>query len=283
MFYLSPALKKNTVTVLQTAPEDIAQTLETQGLTEQALIHLAALSFDDIAVMRNFVFTVVSHVDREQIKQVVAFLVEDWLKRNRRDVTKLLASKSLTRSFLAYQLVHHKEDAAAHFESDGVIYSGLSGYQQAAIASGAVNMPVPMSEVAFFLFRKENLVYSVGENEAATLRSDREETTSTILATYLNAIDAFIINYFIAGIDETRKEQEDDEMQDEHSGRKVSVGLAVREAMIKGGDLAEIFMQALSDNNICYDEFFQGGTKKYLKEPLYSVLIATQPTLALSK
>lgn len=283
---LSGSSKVVRPTVLQTLPGEVANTLKTSGPTAQALTDLAALSFVDVNAMREFVLDVAPQLTAEQIDEIVCHLAQVRLNDNGRNVKDLLTGEGLARSFLAYQFVHHKEYAVAHIKSGGVIYSALGWVQLGVLTSGTMAMPEKMPEVAFFLFKKKELDYSASPNDAATLRSDRDGSDAQTQC--LNAIDKFIIKYFIAELDETRKEQADRKMEDERGGyrggRKVSVGLDVRHQIITCGvtnaGIAAVFKQALSENNISYDDFFAGGTKKFLPEPLFSILEAARPTTA---
>jgi len=272
----------NVSAVLQSVPADVAASLKEKGPTEQVLTDLAALSFSDVDVMRAFVLDVAPSLPSESLHQVAHHLARTRLKANNKDVKDLFATATLARSFLGYEFVHHKEAAVSHIQDGGAVYSALSYVQFGVLSTGTMSMPVTMPEAAFFLFKKEGLDYSSFENDAATLKTNRSGGDEQIK--HLNAVDRFIIKYFMAELDETRKEQEDRLMDDERGGyrggRKVSVGLAIRDAIVKNelDRIPAIFTQALSDNGITYDEFFAGGTKSHLKEPLFSVLEEARPS-----
>ncbi|MCD8542460.1 MAG: hypothetical protein LRY69_03265 [Gammaproteobacteria bacterium] len=207
---------------------------------------------------------------------------------NGSNLENLLASDSLARSFLAYQLVHDKQNACQHFQSNGIIYKALSWTQTMQLAAGG-NMPIEpaIPEIAVFLFAKENVDYTDYPEDRLMLTSERQSQDRE--SQYLNAIDPFIIKYFVAELDENRKEQEDRRVNDERGGyrggRKVSVGLAVRNAIVTGKsdeEIGAIFQNALIANNITQEEFFDGSTRKFLKEPVYSLLADPRPANTIS-
>ena len=90
--------KENSRPVVQTIPEEIL-TILSPGLTLR-----------DPREIRAFVFGTAPRLSPENLHAVVSFLADSHLSDNGRNLENLLASDSLARSFLAYQLVHDKEN-----------------------------------------------------------------------------------------------------------------------------------------------------------------------------
>lgn len=285
MWFLSSSSKEEAPKVVQTLPADVAHTLKTSGPTQQALVDIAALSFANVHAMRDFVNDVAPALSVSQLHQVTSHLASVAVKKHDNQIKNLLAAEGLVKTFLAYEFVYHKTEAAAHVKEEGVLYNVIpSAFVIAAMAvAGQSTLPTQLPEVAYFLFKKQGVDYSSHPHNAALLKSDRPGADANEQIAYLNAADRFIIKYFIAELDENRKEQKDrlmndgrDDLSAYRGGRKVAVGLAVRKAVVMGEDVAPVFQRALIDNNISYDAFFEGGTKKYLPEPLFSVLEAAR-------
>ena len=285
---------KSAVTVVQTLPGEVAETLKTSGPTEQVLIDLAALSFPDLQKIRDFMWDIVPHLSGDQLHQVNDYLTRDYFAKNGKDIIKFCKSDTLVRLLLTYEGVHHQEQAAEHAKSSGAIFSNLTYIETGILLSGALPLPSAMEEFGTILFKEtfKGVDYSSYPDNAAILKSNREETSDN--ASYLNSIDCFIIKYSVAELDETRKQQEDrlmnDGLQDRSTyrgGRKKAVGLAVRHAIVMGEDIPNAFTQALSDNNISHADFFESNgkpnaAKKYLPGKLYDILQAAAPSITAS-
>lgn len=272
--------------VVQTVPGDVAETLKTSGPTEQALIDLAALNFPNLQAIRDFMWSLAPDLSGEQLHQVNDYLYRDYIAKNGKDARKFCKSDTLVRLLLTYEAVHHPEQAAKHAkrDGDGAIYSNLTIFEAGMLGSGAIPLPQAMEEFGTILFKKIGVDYSSYPDNAAILKSNREETSDN--ASYLNSIDTYIIKYSIAELDETRKEYEPRLMNDGRAdlatyrgGRKKAAGLAVRRAIVMGEDIANAFTQALLDNNITSADFFESNdipnaAKKYLPGKLYDILQA---------
>lgn len=290
MWFLSSSkAAASALTVLQTVPGDVAATLKASGPTGQALIDLEALSFSNLQAIRDFMWEVAPSLSAEQLHDVNDYLYRAYVAKNGKDAIKFCKSDTLVRLLLTYESVYHPEKAVEHVKEGGAIYSNLTLSETAILFSGMIPLPLAMEEFGTMLFKQRGVDYSECPDNAAILKSNREETSDN--ASYLNSIDCFIIKYSVAELDETRKEQEDRLMNDGDSnlatyrgGRKKDVALAVRHAIIMGKDIPNAFTQALSDNKISADDFFESngkpnGAKKYLPgDHLYDILQTAVPS-----
>ena len=271
----------------------VAASLKASGPTEQVLIDLAALTFPNLQAIRDFMWDVAPHLSGEQLHQVNDYLTRDYFAKNGADIAKFCKSDTLVRLLLTYEGVHHREQAVKHANKNGAIYSNLTYLETGALLSGAIPLPLAMEEFGTILFQQIGVDYSSYPNDAAILKANRVETSEN--AIYLNSIDKFIIKYSIAELDETRKTQKNRLMDDGladlstyRGGRKKAVGLSVRQAIVTGSDIRDAFQTAISlqlpdkvenDELVTgYQQFFDGGTDKFLPEPLFSVLEAAVPS-----
>jgi len=280
--------------VLQTVPGDVANTLKTSGPTAQALVDLDALSFPDLQAIRDFMWDVAPTLTGEQLHEVNDYLYRAYIAKNGKDAITFCKSDTLVRLFLTYEAVFYREKAVEHIRGGGAIYLNLTCLETGILMSGMIPLPPAMEEFGTMLFTQKGFNYSGYPDNAAILKSNREDTTEN--ANYLNSIDTFIIKYSVAELDETRKEQADRLMDDGleglsayRGGRKKAVGLSVRHAIVTGEDIARAFTQALTDNNISAADFFESngtpnGARKYLPGSLYEVLQnAARPSTALGR
>lgn len=284
VFRFSSSSKAATA-VVRSNPADVMEALMREGATPQNLIDLAALSFTNTNEMRIFALELAPQLSSEQLHEINDFLTRDQLGKVGKDVVAFCNSETLAKSLLTYEAVHHREHVVEHVKSGGAIYSSLSFLQIGALMTGAIDIPPTMLEFGHMLFNQVKVDYSSRPDDAASLRSDREEISEH--TALLNAVDRFIMKYIMAELDETRKEQQDRLMEDGREdlsayrgGRKKAVGLSVRQAIVMEADIPQAFHQALQDNNISYEAFFEGGTRKYLPEPLFSILEGARPSVA---
>ncbi len=255
---------------------------------ENALI--SDTNFTAIDAIRDFVVTVGPFLTVDKLHALVNGLIRRRLEGEDESVRNMLEKETLARSFLAYELVHHKESAVEHFKERGCLYQPPSIFSlRSALFGSTTSYPfeVIMPEMIFFLFKKERPRYieATSPLDIRTLRTDREEHGS-VKDEFLNQIDGFIMKYLIAELIETCLPEENitKKMHDARGGyrggRKVSLGLDIRDALITGdlSALKEAFSVSLRENGLDVDQFFDStsitgsGTRSYIRAKFESFL-----------
>ncbi len=259
--------------------EQMATLLKESTPTEEIVSALLTYSFTNMAEKRAFVLDVVPHLNPENLHILTNLLIHSRLAENGRSTTTLMQGEGIEKVFLGYEFVHNKKEAVQHIQVDGAFTSGLRLMQRAAIATGMISMPEKMPEVAHFLFLQRGDDYSGCAFDAATLTSARDDSSEE--AQRLNQIDGFIIKYFVAELDEIRKQQQerrvfvDGEFVGFRGGFKAAVGLDIRHALVHGKNaekMQAVFSESLERNHLTADDFFDGKTRHYIQPELEAML-----------